>query len=164
MKGGLNVHTDWNAIKFEYISTEVGYRDLADKYQVSFTTLQHRAKKEDWPRLRRQTDAEVETRVMTEATELKTDRALRIERITDKLLDKIEITLDNIDGYRSNKAVKDVSDALKNARDILGIKTPEDKEEQRARIAKMKKDIEDDSVSKAVVIKFADTEIESWGD
>lgn len=155
---------DWNAIKLEYISTEIGYRDLADKHGVSFTTLQRRAKKEDWPRLRRQSDAIVETRVMTAATDMKTDRALRIERITDKLLDKIEITLDNIDGYKSNKAVKDVSDALKNARDILGIKSDEDKEEQKARIAKMKKDIEDDSSSREVLIRFADKEIESWGD
>ena len=158
------MHTDWNAIKFEYISTEIGYRDLADKYQVSFTTLQRRAKKEDWPRLRRQSDAEVETRVMTAATDMKTDRALRIERITDKLLDKIEITLDNIDGYKSNKAVKDVSDALKNARDILGIKTPEDKEEQKMRIEKMRKDVEEGSGSKEVLIRFGDKEIESWGD
>ena len=40
--------TDWIAIKNDYINTDISYRKLAGKYNVSFATLRARAKKEDW--------------------------------------------------------------------------------------------------------------------
>jgi transposase-like protein len=40
---------DWVAIAAEYESSEIGYRDLAERHGVSFNTLQKRAKAEDWP-------------------------------------------------------------------------------------------------------------------
>lgn len=39
---------DWNAIKSEYITTDISYRKLAEKWAVSFRTLAERAKREDW--------------------------------------------------------------------------------------------------------------------
>lgn len=153
---------DWQNIKKEYISTEIGYRELAKKHNVSFTTLQRRAKKEDWPSLRRQSDEAAATAVMTAVTEEKISRAVRIENITDKLLDKIELTIDNIDGRKSNKAVKDVSDALKNVKDILGIKSEDDKEEQKARIAKLRKDTETEEKNTEITVSFKDADLERW--
>ncbi|MEG1563355.1 MAG: hypothetical protein RR365_06470 [Bacteroides sp.] len=39
---------DWNAIRAEYITTTISYRDLAEKWGVSFRTLADRAKRENW--------------------------------------------------------------------------------------------------------------------
>jgi uncharacterized protein YjcR len=40
--------TDWIAVKTEYITTRMSYRELADKWSVSFRTLADRAKRENW--------------------------------------------------------------------------------------------------------------------
>lgn len=149
---------DWNAIRTEYITTDIGYRDLSSKFGVSFNTLQKRAKKEDWPGLRRriseETTTEVATAVVTAAVTANVDRARRIQNIADQLLDKIELTIDRIDGSRSNKAVKDVSDALKNVKDIMGIRSEYDLKEQELRLAKLRKETEPESDAKEMVIEI----------
>ena len=44
----------WRAIKAEYIASTISYRKLAEKYGVSRTTLERKAKEERWTELRRQ--------------------------------------------------------------------------------------------------------------
>ena len=39
---------DWNAIRAEYLTSSISYRDLADKWGVSFRTLADHARKEKW--------------------------------------------------------------------------------------------------------------------
>lgn len=43
---------DWLVIRNDYINGGGSYRKLADKYNVSFNTLQDRAKREDWKSLK----------------------------------------------------------------------------------------------------------------
>lgn len=145
---------DWNAIKSEYISSDIGYRELSKKYDVSFSTLQKRAKKENWPGLKRQVCDDVVTAVTSAVTSANVDRALKLQKVADLLLDKIELTIDNIDGRRSARTVKDASDALKNVRDIMGIKSEGDIKEQEARIAKLRKETEPESDAKEMVIEI----------
>lgn len=133
---------DWNEIKTEYISTEIGYRDLAKKHGVSFSTLQRRARKENWAGLRRQVCDDTVTAVTTAVINSNVDRALRVQNVADQLLGKIELTIDNIDGRKSARSVKDVADALKNVKDIMNIKSEADMQEQEARIAKLRKETE----------------------
>lgn len=131
---------DWNEIKTEYISSDIGYRELAKKYNVSFSTLQKRAKKENWPGIKRQVCDDVVTAVTSAVTSANVDRALKLQEVADLLLEKISLTIENIDGRRSARTVKDASDALKNVRDIMGIKSEADTKEQDARIAKLRKE------------------------
>ena len=131
---------DWNEIKTEYISTEIGYRDLAKKHGVSFSTLQRRARKGNWAGLRRQVCDDTVTAVTTAVINSNVDRALRVQNVAEQLLDKIELTIDNIDGRKSARSVKDVADALKNVKDIMNIKSEADMQEQEARIAKLRRD------------------------
>lgn len=131
---------DWNEIKTEYISTEIGYRDLAKKHGVSFSTLQRRARKENWAGLRRQVCDDTVTAVTTAVINSNVDRAIRVQNVADQLLDKIELTIENIDGRKSARSVKDVADALKNVKDIMNIKSEADMQEQEARIAKLRRE------------------------
>lgn len=39
---------DWEKIKTEYITGNISYRKLAEKYKIALTTLTSRAKKEKW--------------------------------------------------------------------------------------------------------------------
>lgn len=144
---------DWNEIKTEYISTEIGYRDLAKKHGVSFSTLQRRARKENWAGLRRQVCDDTVTAVTTAVINSNVDRALRVQNVADQLLDKIELTIDNIDGRKSARSVKDVADALKNVKDIMNIKSEADMQEQEARITKLRREAEG-STDKPVVVRF----------
>ena len=143
---------DWTKVKLDYISTTIGYRDLAKKHGCSFSTLQRKAKAENWPLLRRRTEEDAERALIGMATDSKISRAERIEYIADKLLDKIELTLDGIDGRKTGKACKDLSDALKSAKEILGVRTEKDLEEQEARIAKLRKDSGDKRAQEPVVV------------
>lgn len=145
---------DWKEIKSEYISTEIGYRELAEKHRVSFSTLQKRAKKEDWPGLRRQLCEEVVTAVTNSVANEQAERAVRLMGAADALLGKIELTISNIDGRKSSRAVKDVADSLKTVKDILDIKSQADMDEQAARIAKLKKDAEDETEAPEIVVTF----------
>lgn len=151
---------DWNEIKTEYISTEIGYRDLAKKHGVSFSTLQRRAKRENWAGIRRQVCDDTVTAVTTAVINSNVDRAVRLQGVADQLLDKIELTVDQIDGRKSARAVKDVSDALRNVKDIMGIRSEADIEEQEARIAKLRKESED-GTNKPVVVRFEGCE-DDW--
>lgn len=139
---GRRFPVDWNEIKTEYISSDIGYRELAKKCNVSFSTLQKRAKKENWPGLKRQVCDDVVTAVTSAVTSANVDRALKLQTVADLLLEKISLTIENIDGRRSARTVKDASDALKNVRDIMGIKSEADTKEQDARIAKLRKETE----------------------
>jgi hypothetical protein len=89
---------DWNAIKTEYITDESSsYRKLAKKYGVSLTAITNRAKKENWVELRIQFKDKVTTKNIEKFSEKQSDRLSRIQGITDKLLDKLERAVEELD-------------------------------------------------------------------
>lgn len=144
---------DWNELKTEYITTDTSYRKLAEKYGVSRGQIQRRATDENWPDLKSQFDTKTVSDAVNAVSKKFTARAKRLQDVTDKLLDKIELTIENIDGVKSSRAVKDVSDALKNVKDIMMVKSDLDTREQEARIANLQKQAEkEDKQSRDVVI------------
>lgn len=44
----INKKIDWHSIKMDYITKEISYMELAEKYAVSFSTLEKRARREQW--------------------------------------------------------------------------------------------------------------------
>lgn len=89
---------DWSKIKTEYITDEsASYRKLAEKYEVSFTTLSNRAKDEGWVELRRQFKDKTTTKTMEKLSEKQADKLSRIYDLTDKLLDKLEQAINELD-------------------------------------------------------------------
>lgn len=144
---------DWNELKTEYITTDTSYRKLAEKYGVSRGQIQRRATDENWPDLKNQFDTKTVSDAVNAVSKKFTARAKRLQDVTDKLLDKIELTIENIDGVKSSRAVKDVSDALKNVKDIMMVKSDLDTREQEARIKNLQKQAEkEDKQSRDVVI------------
>ena len=43
---------DWNRIKSDYVNSDISIRALAKKYGISYSTLQGRARRENWNLLR----------------------------------------------------------------------------------------------------------------
>lgn len=77
--------TDWNTIREDYLSSSLSYRDLCQKYDVKYGSLAKVAANEGWHR----------KKTASEDTAL--SREDRILKISDRLLDKIEKSITELD-------------------------------------------------------------------
>lgn len=130
---------DWKKIEAEYITTETSYRKLAQKYGLNQATIAQKAKAEDWVGKRKQQASTAQALILEKDINKKVDRATRLKTVADKLLDRVE-TLVAQDDHLTASAIKNLSDALKNIKEAQMIRTQEDIEEQKARIAKLQKE------------------------
>ena len=160
---------DWKKLRAEYIKGGTSYRKLADKYDVSFHTLRKQAAKENWKALR----DEVATKTVTKIVEIESDRqAERMKRlltVSDMLLDAVEDAVSKFQAEElllDRTALKSLSGTIKDIKDIQSLKTSLDIEEQKARIAILKKQAEADvNGSTEVSITFGvDEEQNRWAE
>ena len=149
---------DWNAIKTEYITDETtSYRKLGKKYGVSHNVIGARAVKEGWVELRQQHLDKTLSKTLSAISNGQARRAARVQTVADKLLDKIEEAVDNLDMkelFLDKQALRQVTAAMKDIKDILMIKSEADLREQDARIRNLEKQAEktDESNDVTVVI------------
>jgi hypothetical protein len=157
---------DWTQIKSEYITdSKSSYRKLAGKYGVPFSTLKRRAKEEEWTKLRTQAELKVTTKTIDKAIDKKVDRMTRLMDVTDKLLLKIEETVEELstEGIVLDKStLKQISGALKDIKDIQGVKSDRDIREQEARIRKLEKEAEDDAKKDTTITVQFEGDISKW--
>ena len=143
---------DWNKIKTEYLTTDTSYRKLAEKHGVNATTIAKKASKEDWQSQRQQQANETLSKMLAADTKQKVDRVARLMTVADKLLEKVEQCMDT-DLAMTAAALKNLSDAIRNIKDTQMIRTAEDIEEQNARIAKLRKEAEqEDQANKEIKV------------
>ena len=143
---------DWQDIKTEYITTKTSFRKLADKYGLHKDTIWKKAKDEGWEDLRRQHIDSTQTKILDADTEKKVDRAVRLMTVADKLLEKVEQWVEMGEPI-SATSIKNLSDAIKNIKEVQMIRTDEDIEEQKARIAKLRKEAEqEDQANKEIKV------------
>ena len=162
---------NWAKIQTEYVTGRISQRDLAKKHGVSYSVLAARCRDEGWVALRQEhrsktvakalekisdDQAEMLARDLTAgATELlamvrkgirSLDRPVRAHKEVieqDGITTATEwITLDQSDDYVDLKGAKAAGAALRDVRDVLGIKTELERQEQEARIAKLRADAE----------------------
>ena len=146
---------DWSKIKAEYIAGGTSYRKLAAKYNVSFNTLQGVAQREKWVELKNQAKDKSTTKMVDSIAKDITKNAVKINAVADRILNKISKMLDDSDVLNS-QSIKHFASALKDIKDIKGVKSDIDLREQVARIDKLCKDVEadkaDDDKSYGVVL------------
>ena len=130
---------DWNKLKAEYIAGGTSYRKLAKKYNVSFNTLQGVARREKWCELKKQAEDKSTTKMVDSISKDIAKKSTKINDVADKLLDKIICLLDESELVDS-QVIKQCTSALKDIKDIKGIKSDIDLREQEARIDKLRKD------------------------
>ena len=188
---------DWKRIKAEYIAGGTSYRKLAEKHGVSFSTLRKVAAKEQWTELRNRAGAKRDTKIIDSVSEQEAqkviDKLSRVSDLTDKLLDKIEQAITELDiqlykdvvktkeieynnAERPDKATKEtiheeekviecrtivdrsgikaIASSLRDIKEIQMLKSDLDKQEQEARIAKLRKEAEkeDDNVNEIEIV------------
>lgn len=156
---------DWQAIKTEYITTDTSYRKLADKYGVSRVQIGNVGRQEGWVELRRQHLDNTVTKTVDAISQQEVDRAVRILTVADKLLDKIEAMVEaTAPEDMSPKSIRALTAAVKDLREIQGIKSELDSEEQRARIANLRKQAETDNQAPEAVTVIMGTGAEEYAD
>ena len=134
---------DWNKIKAEYIANGTSYRKLVEKYGVSRTTLERRAKEEKWTELRRQAQGKAEAKIVDAISKQSAKIDDKYFRLVDKLLQKAEETIENTPIWSVN-GLKEMATALKYLKECKGVKTDIDLREQEARIRNLEKQAEAD--------------------
>ena len=122
---------DWAAIRNEYIQGGATYRQLAAKYNVPLRTLADHAKADGWVKLKQQVCDKSTTLAVEAAAQAKADMATRIYDAAGQMLDKV-LTVSK--GAKTAKEVRALTAAIKDIRDIVGVKSEADQEEQKARI------------------------------
>ena len=134
---------DWQDIKTEYITTKTSFRKLADKYGLHKDTIWKKAKDEGWDEQRRQHIDNTQTKILEADTDQKVSIAEKLNEATDMLLGNVVAQMKAREPMEMDvQEMKDISVVLKNVKEILGIKSKKDLEEQDARIAKLRREAE----------------------
>ena len=158
----INIATiDYSKLKREYLRGNISYRELAKKYGVPFGTLRKVAAKEQWTQLRTQARTKADTKIIDAISEKEAQQAVDIIDVADKLLGKISEIMDEI--VLDTQSMKQLTSALKDLKDIKGIKSEADMREQEARIAKLRADAEKDdaNTNKEIKVTF-DCDIDEY--
>ena len=132
----------WEKIKAEYIAGGTSYRKLAEKYKdqgVTLAALRNVAEKEEWVKLKSQAQHKANTKIVNSVSKKKAAKADKIIDAADKLLNKITELIDVVE---TPNGIKDLSTAIKNIKEIKGVKSAADIREQEARIRNLEKQAE----------------------
>lgn len=105
-----NLKPDWKRIKAEYIAGGTSYRKLAEKYGITLAVLRNVAQREKWVKLKAQTQHKANTEIVRSVSKKKAkktvDKLKRVSDLTDKLLDKLEQAINELDTQLYKDVVK----------------------------------------------------------
>lgn len=130
---------DWAAIETEYVTTDTSYRRLAKKYGVNATTIAKKAGSEGWVEKHKQYASKVQSETLDKISRQEVDRTARVLAVSDKLLRKIEAFADR-EELLNDKSIRALTAALRDLKEIQGVKSSLDMREQEARIAKLQRE------------------------
>ena len=88
---------DWLKIKTEYITTDISYRKLAEKYSLRYATVQKHGQEENWQELRNQYRIKAVSKSTEKIAEKKARQAAKVGDLADKLLIKLEQAIEELD-------------------------------------------------------------------
>ena len=152
---------DWQAIKTEYITTNTSYRKLAEKYGVSRVQIGNVGKDENWVELRRQHLDRTVTKTVAAVENAQANRAKKMQTVADKLLLKIEAMVDRPEPL-TEKAIRSLTAAVKDLKEIQGVKSDLDEKEQKARIANLQKQADSDDGNKEPIKVIIGSDLEDY--
>lgn len=94
---------DWTKIKTEYVTTGISQRGLSNKYNLSLSAIAKHAKEEQWTKRRKSYQNKRAAKVERKAIERDAEKTLtqlqRLSRATDRLIEKVEIAIEQLDRY-----------------------------------------------------------------
>lgn len=105
-------HVDWEKIKAEYLQGGTSYRKLAEKYSVSRTTLEQRARKEEWTKQREDVQCKAEA---IARRKIVSQRAKDIELLDSSrtlLIQKLHRTIEKFPDIPGNRMEQSVTEFI----------------------------------------------------
>ena len=138
---------DWSAIKTEYVTTDTSYRKLCEKYGVSMTEVSRHGKEEEWRNERKKYQEKAYAKTLDTLIKGQQKRIERLQTITDKILDKIELSVEHM-SEADLQAYRQITAAIKDIKEIQMLKSEADMREQEARIDKLNKDVKENDTDK----------------
>ena len=166
---------DWAAIKADYLATQRPYQELADRWGVSISSIKKKAAKEKWSSTAYQIVLESRCEIPAEpvepsnepaieliepataAREMRIERARKMLRATDAMVDRVIDALEILkpgDTQSLHLLVR----TLKDLREMQGLnKSALDIEEQQLRIELMRQQRQS-MIAEPVVVEFVNTE------
>ena len=142
---------DWKKIKAEYIRG-VTYRKLADNYGVSFSSIQTRGAKEKWTDLRKRSSRKSDEKIVESVASREAKRVDGIQTIADLLLERIKEGVTKGTLIIDSQSIRQITASLKDLRDIKGMKSELDMQEQMARIDKLRREAMADQESNDIKV------------
>ena len=88
---------DWKTIEAEYITTDTSYRKLAQKYGVSYQAICRRSQENGWIEKREQHTNKTVSKAIGKISNRQAGKIARIDHLADKLLEKLEQAIDELD-------------------------------------------------------------------
>ncbi len=141
---------NWNAIRSDYITSNVSYRALEKRYGINYKVIADKGKLEGWKEQRAQHTHNILTKALDCDIERKVSSIERLETVADKVLTKVEAYIDFCDPTAiDTQSMKHISGVLKDIKDVM--RNRKDLEEQDARITKLRKEAESDEGNKEPV-------------
>lgn len=154
--------TDWKAIETEYITTNTSYRKLAQKHGVNVTSIAKKASAEGWVDRRKQYATKTQAKTLEKISQKEADRAAKIGTVADKLLQQIEAMVDR-DEPLDEKAIRSLTAAVKDLKEIQGVQSALDRQEQEARIANLQRQADKDAdTNTEITVTFGSEDAEKW--
>lgn len=113
---------DWDAIKAEYVSTEMSYRDIAEKYGAALRTVYNYAKRDGWQIARMHHRGAKNAAFLQEvATDDARDGATAFTKMRDAADKMVEIVTAMVDGREAVNSVRAVKDMTAAMRDMVAL-------------------------------------------
>ena len=114
---------NWRKIKAEYIAGGISQRKLAEKYGVSASNLMRRANREGWNKRRESAESKAIAETEQKTAETVADNAVILQRIKQKLLNKVESMIDNFPDTNAGEMRERIghTDYIYKMRDIAAV-------------------------------------------
>ena len=139
----------WQEIETEYITTDISLYALGNKYGICDGTIRRRAAKGGWNEKKDVYRNKTTARILDAVSKKEADRTERFMDVADKLLQKVETMVDQEEPVTAVD-IRNLSDALKNIKTAQMLRTPEDIAEHRARIEKLRAEVNTQEVVQPV--------------
>ncbi|MGP1544164.1 MAG: hypothetical protein ACTTIO_04315 [Candidatus Fimenecus sp.] len=132
-------------MKSEYITSNISYKKLSEKYDVSTYALCRKAQRDGWGKERKEYKKKITEKKVKIVEKKELERYKKILNVSDKLLKKIEKSVEEIEELSDKTLFKSLTGAIKDIKDIQDLKSERDIKEQEIRIKKMEKDIKNET-------------------
>lgn len=127
-------------IKGEYMRDEGSIEVLSERHGISRNALAKICTAQGWKKEKALRQQRRREQLAFRANKAKADRGFKTEIIADKILRAVSEMLNDGTVFLTPRDYKEITGVLKDLRDLSGEKALRDKEEQLARIEKMKRE------------------------